>query len=143
MGYIPSEENESEKKGKEITLLDLEEELDDSEDSLTEIGNQIHAVARNMFTPPFTISFSNRSLDWIWHPPKLYHCSICDNFLTSGYPDGYPDKWKICCFCFVAWNEVNKSSQYRWWRVIGKLRARIYYWNRRDRFNRCLELKND
>lgn len=42
-------------------------------------------------------------------PEKKYFCVICESRLDSPeyFPDGFPDKWKACCYCIEVWNEMN------------------------------------
>lgn len=40
---------------------------------------------------------------------KKYNCVICEERLDSPeqFPEGFPDKWKACCYCVEVWNEIN------------------------------------
>lgn len=38
-------------------------------------------------------------------------CVTCGIILTVGFPDGFPDEWKFCCYCLLFAKEISNGHR--------------------------------
>lgn len=147
MGHISSEENET------------EENIEEVGDSPIEVGNQFHEHYERLRHPFDNMDLGSlhqefeRNIRELWVGPRYatvsfsldwgdpQPCAVCGERLHSRYPDDYPDCWKICCYCFTAWNYMNGISLWKWWQIRKKLGTIRYYKRREKLFLQKLVLK--